>query len=562
MMSIPEIAIKVSNLSKMYKIYNKPADMFWELLKGEPRYKPFWALSNVSFQVKRGQVVGVLGRNGAGKSTLLKIITGTLDRTAGDVQVSGRVSSILELGTGFNMEYTGRDNIYLGGLMVGLTRDEIKQKEDWIIEFSELQDFIDQPFKTYSTGMQARLTFATAVCIDPDILIIDEALAVGDAKFQRKSFSQIEQFRKAGHTILLVSHDINTISTFCDHAVLLENGRVFNQGEPYRIGQVYYKMLFAQDAEPVAMSASPDVEELAKLPVEIPLDKSQIAQENGYAWWLNLSDVEIEGDTIDKPQCSVYVLCEDDVPLRPGHSAHYQIRQFGKGAYSHWNKVLYFSTSDGSDPRVNVRRYVLRRKDLVNSAAVTPIPLEAVKNVHEIPERLEIRRTALAKLCLAKPFVPESAHLMRMGNKKAEILDFGILDDQGLRVRQMITGAHYTLFFRAVFYVNVDTAGAGFLIRDIKGVDIYGISTKSLGRSAPGRQKGEILEARLLVYMYLTNGTYFLTVNVNDLDAVQDAQYDSWFDGYQFEVMRKPGIFHNSVVDLNATLELSTVSRL
>ena len=246
-MDTSELAIHVTNLCKEFKLYDHPSDMFREILTGKVHHRSFYALRDVSFSVKRGHVVGIMGLNGAGKSTLLKIISGTLDKSSGEVEVKGRISSILELGTGFNGEYTGRENIYLGGLMMGMSSDEIKAKEDWIIAFSELGDFIDQPFKTYSSGMQARLTFSTAVCINPDILIIDEALSVGDARFQKKSYNQIRKFREAGNTILFVSHDTNSIVEICDEAMILNHGVITHYGSAKDIAKEYWKLVFVEE---------------------------------------------------------------------------------------------------------------------------------------------------------------------------------------------------------------------------------------------------------------------------------------------------------------------------
>ena len=548
------LAIRVANLSKMFKVYSRPADMFWEIVTGKPRYRPFWALRDISFEVRRGQVVGIIGRNGAGKSTLLKIITGTLDKTAGDVQVTGRISSILELGTGFSPEITGRENVIMGGLMVGMTREEILAKMNWIIEFSELEDFIDQPFKTYSTGMQARLTFATATCIDPDILIIDEALSVGDARFQRKSFGKIEEFRKEGRTILLVSHDINTISSFCDHVIFLEKGQIFDQGEPQRIGKVYYQRLFASDERIVSINSTVEQGGAENLTtIEIPLMPPLIKHDLGYAWKVDLSHHDIFGDTLENPKGSSFILFENDSPVGPSHAIHDQIRTVGKGAFSHWSTQLYFSTSDNSDPRKNRRNYLLSNKPRLSNY-VLPSHLNQQND-----ERSRLREWALNKLGLDAPCIQDNSQKMRMGNRKAEILDYGILDEQGNKVTLLKSGNKYTLFFKALYYENVDAANVGFLIRSVKGIDLFGATTTSFNYLPPARKRGELIDAKLHVTMWLTNGIYFLTVNTAHPYADNNVQYDSLFDGYQFEVERAKNIFNTSVVNLNPSLEVNVL---
>ena len=242
------IAIEVKNLTKSYKLYDKPMDRLKDSLglAKKRKFKEHLALNNVNLSVKKGETVGIIGTNGSGKSTILKIITGVLTPTSGEVNVDGHISALLELGAGFNMEYNGIDNIYLNGMMIGFSEDEITKRLDSILEFADIGDYVYQPVKTYSSGMFVRLAFAVAINIDPEILIVDEALSVGDVFFQAKCYHKFEEFKNQGKTILFVSHDLSSISKYCDRAVLLNQGVLLGEGTPKEMIDIYKQVLVGQ----------------------------------------------------------------------------------------------------------------------------------------------------------------------------------------------------------------------------------------------------------------------------------------------------------------------------
>ncbi|MEO6798018.1 MAG: ABC transporter ATP-binding protein [Candidatus Dormibacter sp.] len=234
-------AVILDDVSKKFRTYSRRYDSLKEVLLRRRRgaFDEFWALRNVSFAVQPGSTVGIIGANGSGKSTVLKLLAGILYPNKGHLNVNGRISALLELGTGFHPDYTGRENIFLNGALLGLRRDVIRERLDEIIDFADLARFIDNPVKTYSTGMYMRLGFAIAVNVDPDVLLIDEVLAVGDADFERKCFDRINEFRRQRKTIVLVSHDLTSVRRFCDRAILIDQGQVRSDGHPEEVTKQY-----------------------------------------------------------------------------------------------------------------------------------------------------------------------------------------------------------------------------------------------------------------------------------------------------------------------------------
>ncbi len=265
-------AVQVKDLNKDFAIYNVPSNRLKQMvipkiqnlfrLKQKKYYKEFSALNRISFNVSKGECVGILGRNGAGKSTLLQIICGTQTQSSGNVIKQGRIAALLELGSGFNPEYSGKENIFLNGSILGLTKEEIEHKYEDIVNFANIGEFIDYPVKLYSSGMYVRLAFAIAINIDPDILIIDEALAVGDEDFQRKCYSKIDQIKKKGTTILFVSHSTQTIVEICDKAILIDSGKLLIEGDPNKVVKLYQKILSATNVKDVIKDIEREIQNI------------------------------------------------------------------------------------------------------------------------------------------------------------------------------------------------------------------------------------------------------------------------------------------------------------
>jgi lipopolysaccharide transport system ATP-binding protein len=243
-------SITVENLSKCYHIYDKPRDRLMQMMTSREKqfYREFWALRDVSFSVGRGETVGIIGRNGSGKSTLLQMICGTVSPTSGAVTTRGRVAALLELGAGFNTEFTGRENVFLNAAILGVPQEEMAARMEKVLAFSELGHFLDQPVKTYSSGMYSRLGFSIAIHVDPDILIVDEALAVGDARFVAKCMRRIKDIQDKGATILFVSHDVASVRTLCERAIWLDKGCMVEQGDVFPVTGRYMEMMFKDEA--------------------------------------------------------------------------------------------------------------------------------------------------------------------------------------------------------------------------------------------------------------------------------------------------------------------------
>jgi lipopolysaccharide transport system ATP-binding protein len=334
-----DIAISVKNLSKKYRLYDTPQHRLKEALHPfrKKYHRDFWALKDISFEVKKGENVGIIGRNGSGKSTLLQIICGVLQQSQGNIRVNGKISALLELGAGFNPEFTGRENVYLNGAINGFSKEEMDKRFDAIAEFADIGDFIEQPVKTYSSGMYVRLAFSAAINVDPDILVVDEALSVGDMFFQAKCALRINELISKGITFLFVSHDINSVKSLCKRAILLQEGRMIEYGNASVVAQKFFE---SKVNEMRRLTRPVDSRRVAHQSAVAMCDDAQTffannahflkmasyqRIQNGMATFVNVSLIDESGKQIST------VDYEQKVVLRMAIEIHHDITELGFG---------------------------------------------------------------------------------------------------------------------------------------------------------------------------------------------------------------------------------------
>lgn len=417
-----EYAIKVSNLKKIYKLYDKPTLRFKEALSITKKcyHKDFIALNDVSFEIKKGEMLGIIGKNGAGKSTVLKIITGVLTPTSGKVEINGKISALLELGAGFNPEYTGLENIYLNGTMIGFTKEEMDSKIDDIISFADIGDFINQPVKTYSSGMFARLAFAVAINVEPDILIVDEALSVGDVFFQAKCYKKLEDLKNSGKTILFVTHDMGSVMKYCNRAIIFNHGTIVAEGEPSAMIDIYKKILVGQ-----------------------------------------FDGVQKENDIEDNKAVS------DDVSI------------------------------------------------LINKK--TPTELLDDENLLEKDSNWKSQM-------LMNP------NSQIYGDKRAEIIDFGIFDEDGQLTNTIYKFKDFILRMKIKFNETIENPIFAFSLKDIKGTELTGTNTVIEKVDTGTMEKGRIVVIEFKQKMILQGGQYLLLLGCTGFEKDNLVVYNRLYD--------------------------------
>lgn len=470
MPSNSEYAIDVQNVSKIYRLYDKPIDRLKESLSPTHKnyHKDFFALNDISFQVKKGETVGIIGTNGSGKSTILKIITGVLTPTSGQVQVEGVISALLELGAGFNMDYTGIENIYMNGTMMGFSRKEMEAKLEDILEFADIGDFVYQPVKTYSSGMFVRLAFALAINVEPEILIVDEALSVGDVFFQSKCYRRMEEIRRNGTTILMVTHDMGSVIKYCDRVVLLNKGHFVAEGAPGKMVDLYKKILANQ------------------------MDSLQEALDE-----MN----DFSGGMLEAGE-------------NGGN---------GTGSRSGSGRKKTAGAEKGSGDNTRADRERNTKTDGISSGTGEE-SRDGSGSVSRNPAALQKRPHLMKDKLTINPSRTE------YGDGRAEIYDLGLFDEHGNLTNLLLKGEYFTIKEKIRFHAPIQAPIFTYTIKDRKGTDLTGTNTMFEGADIRPVKAGDEYEVSFRQKMTLQGGEYLLSMSCTGFELGEHTVYHRLYD--------------------------------
>lgn len=464
-----EKIISVDQVSKVYRLYDKPIDRLLESisLRKKSYHKDFYALRDISFSVGRGEAVGIIGTNGSGKSTMLKIITGVLSATTGKVESRGSICALLELGAGFNQDYTGIENIYMNGTMMGFSKAEMDEKLPAILEFADIGDFVYQPVKSYSSGMFVRLAFALYISIDPEVLIVDEALSVGDVFFQAKCYHRMDELKRKGTTILMVTHDLGSVMKYCDRVVLFHKGEKVGEGLPGQMVDKYKKILAGKD---------PHAE--------------QFMEEQNF-----LGNVDGE---------------------RRGNAG-------SGGAGEKVGKTGADEANGIADTAENTE------SDGISQEGVSGAGIAGTADTAE-PTSPEAGQHSQKPTGFMKDHLTLNPSSQQYGNGKAEILDFGVLDKDGRPGNVLLKGEEFSIKERIVFHDDIAAPIFTFTIKDKRGMDLSGTNTLFEGKEIPAVKKGDEYFCTFTQRMNLQGGEYLLSISCTGFEEGEHTVYDRKYD--------------------------------
>lgn len=487
-----EIVIKAQNISKKYRLYGSHIHRLKEIFHPLKKkyHKEFWALQDISFEIRKGETIGFIGRNGSGKSTILQILAGILTPTDGNIEINGKISALLELGTGFNPELTGRENVYVNGKIMGYSKKNIDQRLPLIEEFADIGDFIDQPVRVYSSGMFVRLAFATAINVDPDILIIDEALAVGDAKFQQKCFGKFQQFKKEGKTIIFVTHSTEMVIRHCDRAILLDNGHTIEIGNAQNVTDAYLSLLFTG--------------EVAALTVQPALLKENYKSYNV---------VQYKKIFYGLPQSLGEINFEDS-----------------KSLDSLNNDDKCFSADTEAKIIEMIDKFLPTEASNTDDLQNDELP---DKELCEFMDNL-----SSDDMCCKRNNYNKNEY--RFGNRRAEIIDYLIANNGKFNPPSFTSGDSIELYTKVKFNDFVELPMLGFSIKTIDGITIYGSNTRFSEQVVRCCETNEIVVFKFTIKLSLIPGDFFIELGVAEKLLAEDEAFD----------IRK-NIIHISVLEKN-----------